>query len=92
MSCSAQTLTSAACAQGYPKLSTRDLWECIVASACAGGGGGGGGGSVQVLTYTGATPTADGLIPANPLIGAIAYKNGGGGSTYQWNTNTQAWE
>lgn len=46
MACDAQTLISTAYANGYAKLSERDLEECIVASACAGGGGGGGSSSL----------------------------------------------
>lgn len=55
------------------------------------GGGGGGGGSVQVLYYTGSSPTADGLVPTNQALAAIAYKQGGAGPTYGWNTNTLTW-
>ena len=45
MAFDAESLINTAYAAKYPSLSTRDLLECIVASACAGGGGGGGGGS-----------------------------------------------
>lgn len=50
-----------------------------------------GSGSAQMLVYTGADPTADGLIPTNINSPAIAYKLDGSSGTYVWNTNTHVW-
>jgi hypothetical protein len=54
----------------------------------AGGTGGGGG---QLVVYTGASPTADGLTPTDQTKAAIAYKIDGTGPTYVWNTTTHVW-
>lgn len=93
MACDAQSLINTAYANGYAALSDRDLRECVVASACAGasGGGGGGGLSGEVMEYTGTDPTSDGLVPTNPALPAFAYKRGGTGPSYGWNTLTQTW-
>ena len=56
-----------------------------------GGGGGGGLGTIQVLVYTTTDPTADGVFPSDQTRGAIAYKQDGAGSIFQWNTATLAW-
>jgi len=53
-------------------------------------GAGGSGGVAQVLPYT-VSPTADGLTPANPALGALAYKFDGTGPLVGWNTVTRAW-
>ncbi len=44
----------------------------------------------DVMRYTGASPTADGLIPADPTQPAFAYKIGG--PAVGWNPDTQAWD
>lgn len=53
------------------------------------GGGLAGGG--QLLVYSGASPTADGLVPTNQNQGAIAYKVDGTGPTFSWRTDTHSW-
>lgn len=67
---------------GYVQLSVL----CDIAS----GGGGGGGG--QVMEYTGADPTADGLVPTDPTQPAIAYKDDGSLPIFVWNTTTNIWQ
>lgn len=89
MNCTPSTLLAGA--NQLLALTEKQLLASAVYVLCVGGGGGGGG-SVQVLNFTGASPTADGLVPANPLLDAIAYKYGGALPVYYWNTNTQAWE
>jgi hypothetical protein len=44
------------------------------------------------MTYNGASPTSDGLIPTNQGQGAIAYKGSGSGPTFTWNTSTHVWQ
>lgn len=70
-------------------LSEKQLLAIIAYLSCAGGGGGGGGG--QILEYTLADPTTEGLVPDDPTQPAIAYKQDGSTATYVWNTDTQAW-
>lgn len=53
------------------------------------GGGLAGGG--QLLVYSGASPTADGLVPTNQNQGAIAYKVDGTGPTFSWDTSAHVW-
>jgi hypothetical protein len=48
--------------------------------------------SNQVLVYTTTDPTTDGIFPTDQTKGAIAYKLGGTGSTFYWNTSTLAWD
>ena len=50
-----------------------------------------GGSNPQVMEYTGADPTTDGLVPADPTQPAIAYKQDGSDVTYGWNTALQVW-
>lgn len=88
MACDAQTLITTAYANGYAKLSERSLKECILAGICAGGGGGGGG---QLVEYTGANPTADGLLPTDQTKPAMAYKRDGTAPTWNWNTVAHVW-
>jgi hypothetical protein len=45
----------------------------------------------QMFEYTGPDPTTDGIVPDDPTLPAMAYSQDGSGSTYHWNTNTQAW-
>jgi hypothetical protein len=45
-----------------------------------------------VLVYTTTDPTTDGIFPTDQTKGAIAYKLGGTGSTFYWNTSTLAWD
>lgn len=45
----------------------------------------------QVIPYTAADPNTQGLVPADPTQGAIAYKIDGTGPTYGWNTNLLLW-
>ena len=51
----------------------------------------GGSGVPQVYAYTGASPTADAIVPDDPGEPAIAYKKDGTDATYGWNVTTQAW-
>lgn len=53
MACDATTLIAAAYANGYAKMSDRDLKMATLASACAGGGGSGAG-----ITCGAAVPVA----------------------------------
>lgn len=87
MPCDAQTLINTAVANGYDKLSDRDLKEALVAAACAGGGGGG---SVQIITGSAANPNIAGVIPADPTKAALYYQNGGG-TLFQWDVPGQTW-
>jgi len=64
--CDSQTLLDLAYANGYARLSDRQLRECLLAAACAGGGGGGGSGNVLFGDPTGAT-----------ISGGAAYDNAG---------------
>lgn len=59
-----------------------DAWSLVSAGAA---------GVPQVYAYTGASPTADLLVPDEPTEPAIAYKKDGTDATYGWNTTTQAW-
>ena len=86
MACDAQTLINAAYANGYAKLSERDLLMTVAASACAGGGGGGGS---QIVAYTGANPNADAVVPPDQTKAAIAVKPNS--AIYTWNTDTLTW-
>ena len=52
----------------------------------------GGTGSGQITQYFGASPTADGVVPANISSPAISYKFDGTGPTYTWNTTTHVWQ
>ena len=88
MACDAQTLINTAYANGYARLSDRDLRECILAAACAGGGGGGGG-SGQIVAYTGADPNTDGVLPTDQTKPAIAVKPNA--TTYTWDTVNLIW-
>jgi len=45
----------------------------------------------QIYVYTGATPTADGVMPSDPTKPAIAYKQDGTGPTRFWNTSALVW-
>lgn len=89
MACDAQTLINTAYANGYAKLSDRDLRECILAAACAGGGGGAGGS--QMVLYTTTDPTTDGVTPTDQTKNAIAYKADGTGSIFVWDPVGHAW-
>jgi hypothetical protein len=51
-----------------------------------------GGGSSQILSYTAANPTVQGLVPPNQNAPAIAYSSTGVGSTYTWNVTTHVWQ
>lgn len=70
---------------------TQRILEAKILLAIKAGGGGGGGGSGQLLQYTGASPTADGLVPANINLPAEAYKDDGTLPTYTWNTTSHTW-
>lgn len=87
MACDANTLMAAAAANGYEGLSDRGLKMCILELLCSGGGGGGGG-IGAVYHYTGASPTADGIVPTTA---AVAYKIDGTGPTYVWDTANSTW-
>lgn len=56
-------------------------WKTLVTTSAA----------TQVLLYNGASPTADGIVPPNPDLPALAYKRDGSGPIYGWNTLTLAW-
>jgi len=62
----------------------------VLCEIASGGGGGGGGG--QVMQYTGADPTSDGITPTNLNDPAMAYKNDGSLPIYVWNTTTHIWQ
>jgi hypothetical protein len=91
MSCTPQSLASLSeCFRCG--MTEKGLLAAAVYILCNNGSGGGGsGGSVQVLQYTGATPTADGLVPASINSPAIAYKSDGSDATYSWNTTSHTW-
>ncbi len=59
---------------------------------CAIASGGGSGGGAQVLEYTGADPTSDGITPTNLNSPAIAYKDDGSLPIFVWNTTTHIWQ
>ena len=61
----------------------------LLAQIVANGGSGGG---AQLVVYTGASPTADGLTPTDPTKPAVAYKKDGTGPMFGWNTTTLAWD
>jgi hypothetical protein len=80
MACDAQTLINTAYANGYAKLSERDLEACILASACAAGGGGGGAvtsgtGPPVGVPATGTGVYIDNTFPNNPSV--WVYPSGG---------------
>ena len=70
-------------------LTTSSGGRITVSGALFTGGIDSGVGGPQVLMYTGANPTADGLVPLNPLLTAIAVKTGG--AWYSWSVATQTW-
>lgn len=80
----AQTTLNAAIANGFDRLSTRDVFLCILEGASSGGGGGG---SAQLVTYTSGTPAA----PTTTSSPAIAYDPTGNLPVLGWNVNTQTW-
>jgi len=86
-SCSAVDLIASAVNCGYNKLSDRDLLACILAAACAGGGSSGGVGAVMTGAF--ANPNGN-VTPADTAAGALYYPIGGG-TLYQWDTNSQTW-
>ena len=53
--------------------------------------GSGGGTAAQLYTYTGASPTADAILPTDQTKPALAYKLDGTGPLFGWNTATLAW-
>ena len=82
MSCQAQDLINTAYANGYAKLSDRDLREAIVASACAAGGGGtGGAGIVGVGSPEGVVTAAPGTNYTDSSTGNYWVKLSGVGNT-----------
>jgi len=83
MACDAQSLINTAYANGYAKLSDRDLRECLLAAACAGGGGGGGGSGAVLQDATGSAPP-------DPTKPAISFPTGGGGIS-EWDVASQTW-
>lgn len=87
MACDAATLINAAYANGYAKMSDRDLKMATLASACAATGGIGGGG--QIVAYTGDDPNSDGVLPANVNQIALAAKPFS--TTYTWSVALQTW-
>lgn len=88
MACDAQTLIASSYANGYAKMSDRDLKMATLASACAAAGGIGGTG--QLVEYFGVSPTADGLTPPNPNKIALAAKPGD--TTWTWSVANQNWQ
>lgn len=89
MTCSPEALVEAALSAGFNRMSPQQagavelLLLCTLANT-----GGGGGGSVEIYTYSGASPTDP---PDNPLAAAISYSEDGTSATFYWNINTQAW-
>lgn len=59
----------------------------VLCDILANSGGGG-----EVMQYTGASPTADGLVPTDPTQPAIAYKDDGSLPIFVWNTTTNIWQ
>lgn len=91
MNCTPQSLSSASACL-YDCMTEKQLLAALLYVQCtSGGGGGGGGGAVQILQYTGASPTADGLLPTNQNLPAEAYKDDGTLPTYTWNTTSHTW-
>lgn len=45
----------------------------------------------QVMEYTAADPTTQGLTPTDQDAPAVAYKQGGAGNTYTWDTVAHVW-
>jgi hypothetical protein len=79
MACDAQSLINTAYANGYARLSERDLLECIVASACAGGSGGSG----AVLSGAGLPTVVYPLGPPNGAAEAV-YTDRNTNNGYSW--------
>lgn len=88
MACDASSLINLAYANGYAKLSDRDLKMATLAAACAASGGGGGAG--QLVGYTTTGPTVDGVLPANQNAPAIAVKYQS--TTYTWSPTLHVWD
>ncbi len=91
MACNPQTLIS----QANCLLCTvpDGMWEAIKVSllcqVAANGGGGGGGGTIQV--YQGAFTDPNGnLVPDDPTKPALYFINGGG-TLWQFSTDSQTW-
>lgn len=94
MPCDLETIQEEACASGLGKLQNAvPLLQAIAQLLCeiVDGGGGGGGANGQVMEYTAADPTTQGLTPTDPTKPAVAYKRDGSSSTYVWNTALGIW-
>lgn len=85
MICTAANMIQLAYANGYAKLSERDLLAAAVAATCAASNAG----SSQIVPYTGANPNADGVKPGNTQAAAIAVKPAS--TTWTWSVAGQTW-
>lgn len=86
--------------EGNTPLPTDTRWKLlqkILGATIDGGGGGGGGsgggaGAGYLYEYTNpAGPTAQGLLPNNTTLPALAYDPLGVGDMYTWSVGAQAW-
>lgn len=73
-------------------MNERQLLASVVYLLCNGSTAAGGGSVGQLMVYSGASPTAAGIVPANQNAAAIAYSDTGVGSTYTWNITSHQWQ
>jgi hypothetical protein len=92
MPCNLETSLANSCTSGIGKLTEPvKLLQVIAQLLCDGAGGGGGGGGSQIKIYV-ADPNAEGIVPDDQALPAIAYSLNAALSNYNWNTSTLQWQ